>query len=414
MIRNDISISRQKDIKNKPWLVRWWGEYDPATGKQRRYGKSFSRKKDAERFVDEKLAEFECGMPKDKQDITLEELCDKFLKARKHEYRHSTIRAYKETIAELKKHFYPAISIKSIRVEDAQGFVGGLELVSPVHINKGKQLADSSRNRRLREARSIFNSAVEWGYLRVSPFRKVKEVKPKKDEWHYISPVEFQAIRHKTSNLKAKALYHVCYYCGLRSGEALNLLWDGLNVDFHSGRINITGRRGGPELPLFSIKDYEVRSIPMPKKVIGIMINLQEEAEEGCPFVFLTRNRYEAVKARWNKMRQSGREKEWENRMLLPNVLRNFQRRCIAAGIRTNEKVTLHCLRKSWACNLAGHGTPIQTLMKLGGWSSPRTCQQYYLKSSDENEKKAVEILDQLAVEQEAEIRSVQSDSVSE
>ena len=414
MVRDDISISRQKHRRKKPWLVRWWGEYDLATGKQRRYGKSFARKKDAERFVDEKLTEFECGMPRDKQDISLEELCEKFLKAKKHEYRHSTIRAYKETFTELKKYFCPTALIKSIRVEDAQGFVGSLELVNPFHVNKGKQLADSSRNRHLREAKSIFNAAVEWGYLRVSPFKKVKEVKPKKDEWHYISPTEFQAILQKTPKLRARAIYLVCYYCGLRSGEALNLLWDGLNVDFSSARINITGRRGSPELPLFSIKDYEVRSIPMPKRVVDILIKLQEEAEEGCPFVFLTRKRYEAVKARWNKMRQSGREKEWENRMLLPNVLRNFQWRCIAAGIKTNEKVTVHCLRKSWACNLASHGTPIQTLMKLGGWSSPRTCQQYYLKSSDENEKKAVEILDQLGVEDEVEIQSVQSESVSD
>jgi hypothetical protein len=34
--------------------------------------------------------------------------------------------------------------------------------------------------------------------------------------------------------------------------------------------------------------------------------------------------------------------------------------------------------------------------MKLGGWSSIETVMQFYLKSSDENEKKAVEILDKL------------------
>ena len=33
------------------------------------------------------------------------------------------------------------------------------------------------------------------------------------------------------------------------------------------------------------------------------------------------------------------------------------------------------------------------------GWSKPETCQKYYLKSSDENEKKVVRILDELAGE---------------
>ena len=77
------------------------------------------------------------------------------------------------------------------------------------------------------------------------------------------------------------------------------------------------------------------------------------------------------------------------------------------AGIKANDKLTQHCLRKSWACNLANAGTPIQTLMKLGGWSKPETCQKYYLKSSDENEKKVVRILDELAEDKdEVEIKS--------
>ena len=34
--------------------------------------------------------------------------------------------------------------------------------------------------------------------------------------------------------------------------------------------------------------------------------------------------------------------------------------------------------------------------MKMGGWSSIETVQQFYLKTSDENEKRAVEMLDRL------------------
>ena len=396
-----ISLSKENHRKKKSWVVRWWGDYDPTTDQQKRYGKSFARKRDAERFIEEKLQDFEVGMPRDEKTINLEQLCDKFLKVRQHELKYSTIRGYQETITELKKYFYPSISIKSIRQEDAQGFVASLTLVSPCHINRGKELSDSARNKHLRQARSIFNKAVDWNYLRVNPFAKIKEVKPSRDEWHYFSPSEFKSIIDKTPDLRARALYYVLYYCGLRSGEALNLLWDGLNVDFESCRINITGRRGSREIPSFAIKDYEVRSVPMPQQVQKILLQLQEGSEEGCPFVFLTKKRYLKVKEKWSKMRKDGRAREWTNRQLLWNVLRNFKRRCIAAGIKTNEKTTLHCLRKSWACNLANAGTPIQTLMKLGGWSKPETCQKYYLKSSDENEKKVVRILDELAMDEE-------------
>ena len=68
------------------------------------------------------------------------------------------------------------------------------------------------------------------------------------------------------------------------------------------------------------------------------------------------------------------------------------------AGIRTDEKLMLHCLRKSWACNLAESWIPPQTLLKIGGWSDIETVQKFYLKNSDENEKKAVEALDRLVV----------------
>ena len=36
--------------KKRPWVVRWFGEYDPASGKQRRYSKAFRLKVEAEDF----------------------------------------------------------------------------------------------------------------------------------------------------------------------------------------------------------------------------------------------------------------------------------------------------------------------------------------------------------------------------
>jgi hypothetical protein len=66
----------------KTWLVRWYGEYDVCTGKQKRYCKGFKLRKDAELFADEKKAEFQVGMPRDQQDITLKQLCQKFMETR--------------------------------------------------------------------------------------------------------------------------------------------------------------------------------------------------------------------------------------------------------------------------------------------------------------------------------------------
>ena len=57
-------------------------------------------------------------------------------------------------------------------------------------------------------------------------------------------------------------------------------------------------------------------------------------------------------------------------------------------------------------------GVPSNTLLKMGGWSNIETVLKYYLKSSDENEKKAVRILDRLienAPTQESTISNTQT-----
>jgi integrase len=102
------------------------------------------------------------------------------------------------------------------------------------------------------------------------------------------------------------------------------------------------------------------------------------------------------VKQKWSEKRDVGMAGDWVNRNLANNCLRNFKVHCKNAGIKTREKLNLHCLRKSYATNLANAGTPVHTLMKLMGHSSIVTSQKYYLHSSDANEKKAVEALEGL------------------
>ena len=78
------------------------------------------------------------------------------------------------------------------------------------------------------------------------------------------------------------------------------------------------------------------------------------------------------------------------------NTLRDFKRVCKKAGIKTEEKLNLHCLRKGWACNLAENGIAPKTLCELGGWSKPETLHEYYTKVSDANRDKARQVLDDL------------------
>jgi len=69
---------------------------------------------------------------------------------------------------------------------------------------------------------------------------------------------------------------------------------------------------------------------------------------------------------------------------------------CQRAGIATDDRLSVHCLRKSYGTNLANLGTPVHTLKELMGHSNIQTTMEYYLFSSDANKKKAVDVLEGL------------------
>jgi integrase len=102
------------------------------------------------------------------------------------------------------------------------------------------------------------------------------------------------------------------------------------------------------------------------------------------------------VKAKWTLLREQGKGREWQNFMLMNNRHRDFLQCCRKAGIKTSDRLCIHCLRKSWACNLAENGIAPKTLCELGGWSKPETLHEYYTKVSDANRDKARRVLDEL------------------
>jgi len=106
-------------------------------------------------------------------------------------------------------------------------------------------------------------------------------------------------------------------------------------------------------------------------------------------------NRWQVVQKKWTTLREEGKSREWQNNMLMNNNYRNFQTLCKRAGIHTSDKLCLHCLRKSWACNLAENGIAPKTLCELGGWSNPSTLHEYYIRVSDANRDKARQVLDE-------------------
>jgi integrase len=396
---SEFNISIQKDTRNirkKPFLVRWVGEFDPHTGKQKRYCKSFEKRANADHFVQKKKDEFKAGMNRDEVNITLDQLCTQFMKVNENTHTVGTKDIYENTINRLKTFFHPTTPIKMIQQVHAEEFVAQIDYVRKEYKGKTCTISDSARNIHLRGCKRIFNKAVEWGYARVNIFAKIKQVKPSRKTWHRITADEFKRILENTHSLKDKAFYSIQYGCGLREGEALNILIHSQCLDFENNMIRLYNRPATPDIPPFMLKDKEARTITMPKPVADLLKQLYQEHDPDCPFLFMTTERWKIVKPKWEKMRKEGNSKKWQNHHLANDLIRDFKKRCKRAGIKTHERLMLHCLRKSWACNLAENAIDNKTLLELGGWSDVRVLNEFYSKASDANKKKAVEVMDRL------------------
>ena len=257
-IRNDVVISKNKFSKNKPWLVRYWGKFDPMKEKKPRYSKSFATKKQAERFAQSLRDDIDDGISVEKKNNTLGLLCKKVIEAKEGSVQPTSLKTYTNTVDRLIKYFGSHRNVKTITKEDAEKFLSDIAL-----IEDNAEPSDSTRAKHYRNARMIFNKFLDWGYIRTNVFKGISLGKIKTEDWHCITPKEFNKLlqtidniairKNKDSNITEKqdlhnkmmlkAFYILMNDCGLRFGEAINLLWTNGNIDFINRCIHIKNRQ---------------------------------------------------------------------------------------------------------------------------------------------------------------------------
>jgi len=392
-----ITIGCDNRNKKKPWTCRWFGDFNPDTGNQRRYGKSFRLKVEAEQFAAQQTVEFERGGRRDKpKDVSLGDYCKNWLRTRKAELRPASLENYKFTICRLEAFFGGDCRLSSLDNGKARRFICEQKNRSIGH--EGRELSDASRKQIGQNCKCIFNTAVDDGYLKSSPFKLIKSKRLVTKRWHRVTVKEYFALLNAVTSLRVKVAYALLYTSGARLGEAFSLTWN--DIDFENGRVKIANRegtianrKGTVTLPPFFIKDHEARRIPLPKHTIDLLTEWQAQAPEGVPYILLTKKRYELVKAKWQALHKAG--KPWLNRYIINNVLRNFKVHCKRAGINPVGKLTVHTLRKcacqNWADNL-----PMNVVKELMGHSDISTTQRYYTQVDSDHEAKAAQVIQQL------------------
>jgi integrase len=377
--------------KQRPWVVRWFGEYDPATGKQKRYSKSFAVKRDADSFQAQQLTEFKQGQRRDKPDeITLKEFCRNWLECLR--AGPETVKLYKNTIRRLLTYFGENTLLRQVTPLAADRFMASLK-----PLDSRTELSSSARHRVLRHCRTMFKKAVDWELISKNPFSSVSAPKIVTKQWHYLKPVEYRRLLKATPSLRWRAFYALCYTGALRLGEALSALWT--DLDLENRQIKVQGRPATAVMPPFEVKDKESRVVDLPEETIHILEDLAtyyEATETKSPYIILDKGQWERVKVKWQTYRQQG--KPWRNKDLLNNALTNFKRHLKKAGIKQDEGRTLsvHCLRKGCIQNWANNITNPEVVRVLAGHSDLKTTMQYYCQVDREQRAKAAAAIDNL------------------
>jgi integrase len=231
----------------------WRAEWRTAGGAKR--GRSIgSKKKFSERKANEACRKLqnEINSQRELSDApTLEQWLTFYVESRRDVARLTRV-SYLNCAAYLKGYFGPDIPIDTITTANAAEWASAMasgELTNLLEAARDPKVKLSPyrppglrtcRNH-IRVAKQIFHSAVDQDRLGANPFRHLKGSIPRVSrQWREVSTEDLASILKACMDDRWRTLFRLCYYVGLRLGEALGLEWG--DLDLEANRIRVHAR----------------------------------------------------------------------------------------------------------------------------------------------------------------------------
>ncbi|AQT68771.1 integrase [Anaerohalosphaera lusitana] len=358
--------------RKSSWEVRW---YD-SEGK--RLSKSFKDRKEAYDYARSIQDKVDIGKSDKPRQITLRDFTKEHKKLMKGQVAHSTLKDQMRALDLFKKHVNESILLEKITPRCAESFVSE-------RLSQG--LSPATVNKDIRTLKSIFNRAISpRGYLPegANPFEKIKQRKVADKPVKYVSAEEFSKVFDVANNLWWKTFLSVAYTTAGRKDELLNLTW--ADINFENNEVSFAPKRETDTLLSWEPKDHESRIVPAPESVMQYLADLQNEADEFSPYVFITSRRLMHILERRSK-------NKWdENSEIINNMLTRLKRFCRQAKV---SEFCFHDLRRSCMTNWA-KVLPIHVVQELAGHSKIETTRKYYLSVGTPDREMARKIQEQL------------------
>ncbi len=131
---------------------------------------------------------------------------------------------------------------------------------------------------------------------RWAPYKDRKRARP-----HYYTSGEYQTLlsacdaitvqrAEQRNSLWWKCYIAILYHAGLRLNEAAHLIWQ--DIDFEKGIFTIQPHTRLKGVFEWRPKGKSRRGVPVPEEVMKFLAQMQEQQQEGIPYVFLSKSRY--------------------------------------------------------------------------------------------------------------------------
>jgi len=262
------------------------------------------------------------------------------------DYSKGTAWMYEQTMRFVDAYFGPDCRLDRVSRSHAADFRAAL-VAGTLPGQRGKP-SESTVCRWIREAKAIFQLAVDEDVLGKNPFSKLKSSPAEVDkDWPYISRPQLDKLLEACPSTNWRLLLSLCRLAGLRKGEAMGLEWADVDWQAHRLRINTgTVRRTTKK---------RRREVPMVGDLEKMLLDAQGHATYHVPTVI-------------------------ERVPIGGSFERAFRRVCRLAGVEPYHK-PLHTLRKNCETDW------LQTfdLLTVCQWvgHSPAVAQRHYHKAKD-------------------------------
>lgn len=352
-------MAKHKGLYKQPGSTFWWARYAGIDGRIIRESTKTDKFKDAVTFLEDRKNEIRKGLqPESLKRITNHlffELTDQYTAWIEGRQRSAKVKGY--IIGQLKNTFgnLPLQRFNTVITEQLQ----------TDSMKRG--LKNSSVNKVLNVLKHMFSKAVEWDMVEDETLKRIRKVKPLKDDskrLRYLSKEECRALLDNCQEY-LKEIVTFALNTGCRRGEILSLKWEA--IDLKHGFIKLDRTKNG-----------ERRDIPINDELKAVLQGITRRLDipyvfydmaTGKPFLDVKRSFSTALKnaeiVRCTKCDYQGAKDKTQKSMgYCPQCNSEM---VVHKGIKDFH---FHDLRHTFASHLVMAGVDITTVSKLLGHKS--------------------------------------------